>query len=84
LHNDSWGTRLVVNLGMGDSIAHPRGSTPPVQEGDSAAGSSTTGNSSLMLLLPVCHHVEVLDMVVAPKKEINGVIGFAAPIGQTH
>jgi hypothetical protein len=29
--------------------------------------------------------MEVLDTVVAPKKEeINRLVGFAAPIGQTH
>jgi hypothetical protein len=39
-----------------------------------------------MLLLPVRHHMEVLDTVVTPDKleEINRVVGFAASIGQTH
>jgi hypothetical protein len=73
----------IVVLGVGDSAAGPHGATPPVQE-DSTAATSVTGNNSLTLLLPVRHHVEFLDTVVAPKKEINRVIGFAAPIGQTH
>jgi hypothetical protein len=58
----------------------------PVQEDDSAVGTSATGGTNQTLLLPVRLHMEALDMVVAPEKEeaINMMVRFAAPIGQTH
>jgi hypothetical protein len=39
----------------------------------------------LMLLLPICHHVEVLDMVVVHElEELDMMVKVASQVGQTH
>jgi hypothetical protein len=58
---------------------------PSIREDKLAASTSATGDSNLTPLLPMRHHVEVLDTKDAPEKEeIDMVVVFAAPIGQTH
>jgi hypothetical protein len=85
-HGDSWGTPVVSVLGVAASTARPHGAAiPPIQEDESAASTSATDGSNLMPLLPLHHHIEVLDTEVTPEmKEIDRVVMFAAPIGQTR
>jgi hypothetical protein len=70
---------------MGASAARPSDAAiPSIREDKLAANTSATGDSNLTPLLPMRHHVEVLDTKDAPEKEIDMVVVFAAPIGQTH
>jgi hypothetical protein len=75
---NSRGVPVIFVFCMADSTTHLHGATTlTAQEDDWAGDIGIADDLGVMLLLPICHHVEVL-------MELGIMVKFVAQVGQTH